>query len=480
MTHFTYHKQLTIFSLRTLIFCILTCINMGSHATEKQTLLQSRDLLFAHHFNQLDTRLKQANDHYLSGLLSTRDYYAAFQTLWLDSDVNVENGASERLKGHIEKWIEATQSAYALSVLANFYVDVGYEKRGTKWAKDTPKESFVAMRDYFSKAQEAFKRSQGMDKNILNNYIEMARMLKSFSSKSLRTIKPEKNRLNRQIFFEILPSTLQKVLTYFFPARFVYTERHDTHTRFDVFQHPFFQKAPKEIWKREAIWNHIIHNATPRWGGSYSEMNIIINHEIPTHYDAYDSNDKHYFEGWIVADKLKVLYKKEEFNKGEELLSTHLSEAKTSTKFYKQAIDYAKKAKRFDDCYKYAELLANERPWRKRAWKDLGFCAFKLQRWESMNTAYKHVIYLGGTHKYYVHQLGVSYMYLHEYEKAYPLFLQAVEIDPEYTKYTDQYTQYIEQQKPESMSLQHLTSTELISQLYYIPTTLANSEQYIQ
>ena len=45
-------------------------------------------------------------------------------------------------------------------------------------------------------------------------------------------------------------------------------------------------------------------------------------------------------------------------------------------------------------------------------------------------------------------------MYLSQFDKAYAVFKKAVELDPEYTEYTDMYTSYIEKEKPDQMNLE--------------------------
>ncbi|MFT6103395.1 MAG: hypothetical protein ACJA2B_001846, partial [Candidatus Endobugula sp.] len=40
-------------------------------------------------------------------------------------------------------------------------------------------------------------------------------------------------------------------------------------------------------------------------------------------------------------------------------------------------------------------------------------------------------------------------------------------LDPDYAKYTDQYTQYIEDKKPEARSLEKLSAIDIIGVLHY-------------
>ncbi|MFT6201903.1 MAG: tetratricopeptide (TPR) repeat protein [Granulosicoccus sp.] len=452
-------------SRKTRIFFILILAASPCNAEDRQSLLYSRDLLYAHNFSALDTRLKQTNDDYLAGQLSTRDYYAVFQTLWTKQDI--ETQANSALEGHLKQWLVTTQSAYALAALGKFYARLGYKQRGGKWSTETSKDQFTNMRASFRQAQELLAQSQGLDNHILFAYLTMANIQKSLPNTPKHNQTHKNKRSFEQMAFAILPTPIQAIITYFFPSRANTPHTYQTSTRLEVFQSPFFKKAPQQIWEREAIWNDILFNATPRWGGSYTEMQFIIDHDIPQYYPEFNTHNQRYFESWIIEDKLRVLYRAKKFEEGQQQAQHAINNGSVSAGMYKQAIYLARKTKRFDDCYNYAKHLTEKRPWRVKNWDNLGFCAFKLQRWEDMNTAYQHAIYLRGETKYRLYQLGISYMYLHEYAKAYPLFLSAKALDPDYAKYTDQYTQYIEDKKPEARSLEKLSAIDIIGVLHY-------------
>lgn len=471
----TKHLHHTFKSLQTLTFFWLMLLINTCNALDKQPLLYSRDLLYTHDFSTLDNRLKQANDNYLAGKLSTRDYYAVFQTLWTELDIKTHE--NDVLENNLRQWVDTTHSAYALAALGNFYVRLGYIQRGGKWAKETPKDQFFSMRASFQQAKKFLVQSQAIDHHILFIYTAMANMQKSLPSIIHDQPTSHSERTFKDIVISMLPTPVQAMIAYFFPRWVNNQPRYQTTTRLEIFQNPFFQQAPETIWKREAIWNDILFNATPRWGGSYQEMQFIIDHDLPQYYNEFSTSDRDYFESWIIEDKLRVMYRDKKFSEGKQKAQFAINNGKTSTGIYKQAIYFTRKNSHFNECYNHAKHLTAKRPWREKNWDNLGFCAFKLQRWEDMNTAYKHAIYLGGETKYRLHQLGISYMYLHEYDKAYPLFLRTKAIDPDYAKYTNQYTQYIENEKPEAMSLKEFSPIDIIGVLHYTSEQSINTTE---
>jgi len=443
------------------LFCFFfSSISFLTNAEAPKELLYLRALLLNNKFEQLEQHLKSANDLYLAKKIPLREYLLTRNTLWLKSDLN----NPKQIINQLESWSKKTQSAYAYSTLGSFYRSLGYHQRGGKWARETSSEEFMGMRTSFDNAIKYLKLSKNTDPTILNNYITVANMAKSMPNNHVSTNNLSNDYLYR--FYISLPTPIQVLLRYFFPNIFTPA----THTRYEVYQHPFFKDAPEIIWQRGAIWHEILYNSTPRWGGSYKEMHTIIDEDISKNIPDFTKDDQHFYESWIIADKAQILYKQKKYKKGYKLTKNFVRKGTSATRAMRQAMYFSYKNEDYQNCHLYSENLAHQRPWNPKYWYYVGECSFKLERWASMNSAFKHKLLLNGENKYDLHQLGVSYMYLKQYDKAYPLFLKAKAIDPEYKQWTDQYTDFIENEKPNDTRLKNKTTQELIGKLIYTPT----------
>jgi tetratricopeptide (TPR) repeat protein len=70
-----------------------------------------------------------------------------------------------------KKWINSFPDKYQpYLAIAQYYYAWGWEKRGYKWAEDTPEEQFEGMRFYFSKAEENLKVALTMNPKLLVGY----------------------------------------------------------------------------------------------------------------------------------------------------------------------------------------------------------------------------------------------------------------------------------------------------------------------
>ena len=155
----------------------------------------------------------------------------------------------------------------------------------------------------------------------------------------------------------------------------------------------------------------------------------------------------------IVYDKIATESLADNDTKALKMSEERIRDNTVHASIYRTAsyISYANKD--YKKCYQYAKRAVSIRPWESASWHNLTECAFKLQKWPDANKAFRHKIVLRKITIYDVFQLGVTYMYLHQYDKAYALFKKTEEMDPEYVKYTKMYTSYIEKEKPESMTL---------------------------
>jgi tetratricopeptide (TPR) repeat protein len=71
----------------------------------------------------------------------------------------------------LEKWINAFPDKYQpYLAIAQYYYANGWENRGYKWTKDTPKEQFEGMRLSFSKAEENIKTALKINPNLIVGY----------------------------------------------------------------------------------------------------------------------------------------------------------------------------------------------------------------------------------------------------------------------------------------------------------------------
>ena len=212
-----------------------------------EDLFSQRELLQKYQFTALEKKLESYNKGYLVGEISYRDYLWAFSTLWTKSDFK-----SEGLKAAIDKWvIENPDSAYANIVAGKYYLDLGYDARGVEWASETSEEQFSEMQKYFKKAIPYTEKGLKLNSEIIEGYKTVISRMKSAKE-----------------------NTTKDLLNY-------------------------LETAPEIVKQKTAVWIELLYSITPRWGGSYAEMEYIIDNKLPKRPHQFSAGDISLLEDMI-------------------------------------------------------------------------------------------------------------------------------------------------------------------------------------
>jgi len=401
-----------------IVTCLINLLFISSiHARD---LFINRDLLKAQDYKSLELQLQKSNDRYLDGDISLRDYYSSADTLWADNDIS-----APWLGYALSGWLkDSPESAFAHIYIGKYYADKAYDARGTKWASETSDQQVKEMEKFFRLSE--FHIEQGLSKNplVLRGYLTKLSVL----------------RTTRQHDDRLLLS--QRLLLY-------------------------LNKAPLKIKQTVAVWRWIVDLCTPRWGGSYAEMERLINKVAVENIPAVTNKQIETLNDLIVHDKMSMDVIAGDYVGALKIGEKSLRANTNLVGIYTIAANAAGELKDYKKCYQYAVRATEIRPWHPYGWGKAGFCAYKLQKWPEANAAYRHKIEIDGFTKYPTFQLGVSYMYLHQYGNAYALFKKSEELDPEYVKFTKMYTSYIEKEKPKTVLPDGFDINKLIGRMEY-------------
>lgn len=420
-------RILTMISCITLLIVLLIVMFFWSNGlwfvdkTEgKSELLEHRHLLQEQRYDLLEERLRAFNDGYLTGTISIRDYYWSTESVWASRDVG-----AEWLEAALADWLEKKpKSAYALIFASRYQAAKAYKARGTKPASTTPPDQFALMEEHLTAAESLVKAGLAIDSNVLEGYSRMPAMMRSSS--------------RRRSGMGLSDALLLYVET-----------------------------VPENIRRTEVIWSLLLQASAPRWGGSYQDMNSLLENYALNAIAEVTPQQEQALRDAIVYDQASLAIQAKDYARALDMLRESLEANTPYAGIYVLASTAASKIGDHQKCFEYATSATQLRPWRSDSWNNLGRCAIELQLWPVANNAFRHRVYLDGESRYRVFQLGLTHMYLHEYDKAYALFRRAEELDPDYVKYTKQYTDYIESKKPEDMALLGTSARKIVGALLY-------------
>jgi hypothetical protein len=84
---------------------------------------------------------------------------------------------TKSLDEYLSEWISAKpKSAYALLARATYFMNTGWEHRGTKLAKDTSEAQFAKMEEYFEKSLRDINSSILLNPMITNGHVLLIRV----------------------------------------------------------------------------------------------------------------------------------------------------------------------------------------------------------------------------------------------------------------------------------------------------------------
>lgn len=384
--------------------------SIASNADAENTFAQ-RKLLLSHQFSVLEKNLATANDGYLDKRISIHDYFAVNRTFWLERDV-----PTPELLNALDSWLESSpKSAYAHVLMGIYWSDRAHQARGKKWAKDTSSTQIKNMNMFFVKAWHFLQKGLEIDSSIIEAY-----------DKQLSITRTSSHYGSPQEYMRTVPSAMK---------RNIY------------------------------IWDILLQSSIPRWGGSYARMNQIIKQEIPVYLPKLTDVERQTLTDIITYDKVDTLTRNNHHKAALKLALKSIYNNTDYAAIYSITGHIAYKLKDFKKCYDYEGHSTKLRPWHAFSWKKRGLCAIKLQQWQQANNAFRYTVFISGINKYDLFKLGMTYMYLYQFDKAYAVFKKADELDPKYKKYTEMYTRYIEKEKPDQMGLEGRDIYQIIGDL---------------
>lgn len=399
---------------------ILCAASFAAESKHSDDLLMHRTLLQEHRFDELDRKLQSFNDGYINGEIDLRVYFWSVRTLWRENEID-----ETWLQLTLKKWVqENPSSAQANIVMGRYYREKAYQARGSKFAHKTSADQLTQMEKYFREAESYLEIGLKRNPNVIDGHISQFSIIKATREQ------------------DPLLDLSDKLLKY-------------------------TDALPNSVKQNEAFWSLLLQSSIPRWGGSYIQMRSIVDNYALKNIPSISQEQILALRDTITYDQMSLALIDKNYKSVLRLGEASMTAMTSFAGVYMAAANAAKQIKDYRQCYEYAFHVSELSPWDSEAWEHLGFCALKLEKWEAAKRAYKHKVYLKGISKYDVYKLGISHMHLYEFDKAYAMFKKALDLDPEYKKYTQRYTDYIEMEKPESMVLEGTNILNMLGPIRY-------------
>ncbi len=408
--------------MRNLVFVFFAFFMVTSLAkAEAVSLFYPRQLLKDHKFEQFEALMVRANEGYLAGDVSYRDYYWATRSVWKKDDIS-----KKWLEEALLSWVSSSpESAYAFILLGHYYGQKAFNARGARWAKDTSAAHFKRMETLFAPAIAALGKGLKRDPDIILGHTQMLEIAKA-SRKEL----------------EIRPAE-------------------------------YFAAIPDRVKKETAIWSDFLSSLVPRWGGSYAQIQNTIHRLVRTGTPSVTRAEIQTLADVITYDKMLIAVAKDDYKSALDLAKESIAADTGHAGIYQLASNAAQQVKDYKLCYRYAGVAVQMRPSRAEGWLRRGVCAVKLKKWAEATEAFQHRLHINGLSDYDVFQLGVSHMYHHDYRKAYAFLKQSEKLNRSYRRYTERYVSYIEKDQQESMDLAGVNPLSILADVLYIPDTMS-------
>jgi len=395
-----------------LLICLFSIFLFFQANAYAENTFTQRELLLSHQFSSLENNLALTNDNYLNGSLSLNDYYAVTRMFWLKRDVS-----DPALFNALKSWLKAKpDSAYAHVLMGVYWSDKAHQARGGKWAKDTADSKISTMNKYFITSWDYLQKGLQLNPAILQAYVTQLSITR-------------------------------------------------TSSHFGSPQQLMQKSIPAAMKHKIEVWDTLLQTSIPRWGGSYQRMDYIIDQEIPVFIPNLSDVERQILNDTITYDRVDTMARNDKNKMALKLATKSIDKKTQNAAIYTVAAKVAYKIDDFETCYNYAGIAVRDRPWSASSWKKRGLCAIKLQHWQQANEAFRYTVFIKGINKYDLFNLGMTYMYLEQFDKAYASFKKADELDPEYVKYTDMYTSYIEKEKTDQMGLEGTDIYKMIGTL---------------
>jgi tetratricopeptide (TPR) repeat protein len=327
-------------------------------------------LLQAGEFEAIDAQVYAQLDAYKLNPLCEPRLLGAWEVLgWMHED---EPEA-------LDAWVEAsTRPAAALTARGYAYTDLGYEARGTKWARDTPAENFARMRELHGKARADLERAVELAPESPIALKNLAWITKAGGG-------------DRERLLALL----------------------DAHLKHD----------PLTLTAREGVMDAF----EPKWGGSLDVM-----HRIAEEAQAYSDRNPRLvpLQGRPYAYLAGQAWGKKNYADAHAYYTKALSYGDWGA----QWSVYRSKIRRYLHDYPGA-LIDAERavktvPTSDECWDALGYALRELDRFDEAAEAWTKAIEINDDYLWYYERRGVAYDGSNRFEEALADFRKSAELDP--------------------------------------------------
>jgi len=128
----------------------------------KREIAESRSLLKAGRYAELDQRMNAYQEAYRAGTLDELELLRAFNAFLL---------ADPALAAHFDAWLTSFPGSYAARMARGiYYFKCGVQTRGTRFAAHTTEEQFRGMKLYLEKSRQDFEATLAMDPKPMLSY----------------------------------------------------------------------------------------------------------------------------------------------------------------------------------------------------------------------------------------------------------------------------------------------------------------------
>ncbi|WED25361.1 hypothetical protein L3V77_09775 [Vibrio sp. DW001] len=378
-----------------LTIILLALFSINSHASDN--FGHYRALFKNHQFAQLEEEQKKVNEQFINSDKTWTEFYSAFFCLYYDRDFQ-------------DKWLEkaiddleasSSDSAYRLLNLGIYYTELGYEIRGSGWRNTVSDYDIKKMYDSFAIAAQYLNQALEKDASLLAAYQNLISIAKNESGKES-----------------------------------------------DDYIAATFQQALQVKGDNFALAKTVLYAKLPRWGGSYVEMENMVDMLKP-HFSS-NMTDYNKLNSFLIHDKLEKHIKKQRFKH----VLRELEPYQNIHSFVIQQ-DLAKiyrDTEKWEKCYQHAKIAADEAPY-SDIQGVLGICANKLEKWEESIQAYIKHFELNGPNAWTLFYLADAYEHLGYYEIAYPLYKESIIIRADYKQYSLRHINKIKDEHPDKTNL---------------------------
>ena len=398
-----------------LIFLPFFLISDLSYASKEY-----RELIFKNQFNELEARLKRANDDYLKGRgLEELDEFKenSFFTFEDDDFVELE------LLNQLLKWEVESPSVYVKVFLGGYYRNKAFFHRGEALSKDTSTEQHKLFKEYNKKSLKKYTEAIKLSNDHVAAYSGFIRLDQYLNHLSFRNYEvlnqDDSNNTNEDWDWDWENWT---------PPLLMYSYQTEP-DQYPLFSADILIHIDERLKKSPALWGTYIDTKQIKWGGSEREMELIL--KDAKNY--VDDEIYYWLKGHLVSEKAISFEKNNHWKEVYELTHSHYKDI-TSLGYSDRAIGYltfplliksSYNLKKYDECIVYADKLLSNINIDQFDGEALGYygnCLYVKKEYQKTADVYKWYLKIKPdepNQRWGLNQLSDTYERMGNYPEAY-------------------------------------------------------------